>query len=725
MKKTLLAALLSCFVVLSLQADLIWYEPFNYVDGPIIATSTNLDGSTNWFRHSGTASPSDAVVANYKLQNSATGGTLSRQDDVNRKLAVTAGSPYTNGPQALYASFTVNCTNVPTAAGYFAHFWNGTTFYGRVYALAGSLPNTWRLGIAGLAGSASKVFPVDLAPKADYQVVVGWDPISLYAATLWVNPTSSGDVSVTSNDAVSSPVAVQAYAFRQGSGFGSAFFNITNLAVATTFEEAATNVWSAAPAVPAIIAQPVSITNFPNQSVSLSVVADGQGLGGLTYQWQKAGGNISNPAGNTNVLTLPSISLSDVGPYNVVVTAPNGLSVTSAPAYLAIDTRAIAPFFILQPANKTVYIGQTATFAAAANGPVPITYQWYYGGAPVSGATDTTLSVLNVRTNNGTTGTYVCYATNQYGWVSSSNAVLSAIAPPATNIGYLRTLVDPVFFLPTNTTALWTVTGIVTTYTNITTSANTSFYMQDATGGINVFFGGNTSVQPQAGDSVTVTGPLGQFNSLLEMNLTVADPSHSVVINSSGNLLPPGAVLPFYFTNTPSASNAIRFYQSAVVTFTNVFFPDGFTGTNVFASGGNYAMTNAGGSVALRVDTRVGDIIGRPIPAFAWTVTGPMSFFLGNTDTNRSGGFQLLPTRYADIVTNAPPAVTGIIALTGAKPVVSWMAQPFMSYSILRATNVAGPYTPLVTGLTFNTTAGRYTDTNTVPATRFYRVVSP
>ena len=102
-----------------------------------------------------------------------------------------------------------------------------------------------------------------------------------------------------------------------------------------------------------------------------------------------------------------------------------------------------------------------------------------------------------------------------------------------------------------------------------------------------------------------------------------------------------------------------------------------------------------------------------------------MGFFLGTTATDRSAGYQLLPTRYADIVTTPPLSETGGITVTGGNPLITWTAEPFMSYSILRATDIQGPYVPLVSGLTFNTTAGEFTDTNASPATRFYKILSP
>lgn len=739
MKRTLLIALLSCLAIFSVRADLIWYEDFNYPDGPIIATSTNGSGTiTNWSRHSGSAAPSDAVVRANQLEISTSGVGLARQDDVNRLLATAADSPYTNSPILLYASFTINFTNLPTANGaYFAHFFvTNNVFQGRVWALTGNpdgtsnvfsaLPGTFRLGVSAVSSAApSAIFPVDLATNTPYQVVIEWDPISLYALTLWVNPLSGADASVISSDVVT-PGTATAFAFRQATGFGG-FLTVSNLAVATTFEEAATAVWPTTPVPPVIVYQPQSATNFAGSTALLSVVAAGQNLASLNYQWRKNGTDFSNPYGNTNVLAFPGAVENDSGSYDVVVSNPfTGLSVTSAAASLWVTNPPVPPTITVHPTNTAVFAGQTATLAVGVTGPGTITYQWNRNGAPVPGGNDPVLQIANVQNNNDTTGTYNCGVTNEFGGVLSSNAVVSVAVPPVVTIGHLRTLVDPVFFLPTNTTALYTTTGIVTTHTNITTAANTSLYLEDETGGINVFFAGNNTVRPLAGDSVTVTGPLGQFNSLLELNLTASDPSHSIVINSSGNLLPPGQVLPLGFTNNAAfggVGEAIRKYQGAMITFTNVYFVNA---GGTFGSGQNYVITNqAGERFSFRVDSRVFDIIGKPIPAFAWTVTGPMAFFLGTSAADRSAGFQILPTRYADIVTEAPPAVTGIIALSSGNAQLTWTAQPHMSYSILRATDVGGPYVPLITGLTFNTTAGQYTDANPAPVTRFYKIVSP
>ncbi len=711
MKKFLLATLLACLTTISVRAELIWYETFNYPDGP----TTNVSAGV-WAVHS-SSGVNDSFIRNNRLEVSGNTSTNApRQSDVNRRFCI-ADCTYTNGPQIIYASFTIICTNLPTAvSNYIAHF-NAVTGVqqGRVFAMLGTLPGTWRLGISAQGGGVNQIFPVDLARDVPYQVVVGWNPtggdvdgIVSLAAKLWVNPISSADASVITGDAATS-LAAGAYAFRQAAGNTSFFAAITNLAVATTYDEAATNVWNVTPVPPIVVYQPQNTTNFEGAPINISLVAAGQSLGNLTYQWVKDGNNISNPAGNANVYPIASLSPADVGQYRVVVANPTtGLSATSQVAFVAVDSRTIPPFFVVSPKNTTNFFGQTATLTAAAAGPQPITYQWTYNGGPitspnVSGADSPTLTITGVHTNNGTTGNYAVVASNQYGAGTNASAFVAAVPVPSASIGFLRTQVDPVFFLPTNTTTLYSVTGIVTTHTNITSSGNCSFYMQDETGGINVFFAGSTA-RPAAGDRVTVTGPLGQFNSLLELNLTSSDPAHGLTIDSSGNLLPPGQVLPLSFTNGAGfggVGESIRKFQGLVVTLTNVYFVNA---GGTFLSGQNFAVTNlAGERFAVRVDSRVFDIIGQPIPPFAWTVTGPMAFFLGTTATNRSGGYQLLPTRYADIVTTEPPAATTSVAVSGNnKRILTFDAVPYNhAYTVLTSTNAAGPYAPQ---LTFQTT---------------------
>src|SRR5882672_3244471 len=101
MKKAIIPVLLCLFAIVSARADVIYTDSFNYFDGPIIQVGTNADGSTNWFRHSGTASPSDAIVKSHRLENaSSSPGAVPRTDDVHCNF-----STFTNTQTILFSSF--------------------------------------------------------------------------------------------------------------------------------------------------------------------------------------------------------------------------------------------------------------------------------------------------------------------------------------------------------------------------------------------------------------------------------------------------------------------------------------------------------------------------------------------------------------------------------------------------------------------------------------------
>ena len=88
--------------------------------------------------------------------------------------------------------------------------------------------------------------------------------------------------------------------------------------------------------------------------------------------------------------------------------------------------------FITQPVSASVPAGQTATFTAAAKGYLPITYQWFKGGALVPGATNASFSFVTVIGDNN--ASIKCYATNTIGVTTyiatSSTATLTVFIPP-------------------------------------------------------------------------------------------------------------------------------------------------------------------------------------------------------------------------------------------------------------------------------------------------------
>src|SRR6185295_5714708 len=126
MKRILLTLFVTMLAAISVRADVLFNEGYNYADGAI----TNVAAGT-WVKHSGNAG-ADAFVINKRQQVG-----MARQDDVNRPFPAGYNATVTN----IFASFTVNCTNLPTASNYFAHFITGTSvFHGRVWNAPGSLP---------------------------------------------------------------------------------------------------------------------------------------------------------------------------------------------------------------------------------------------------------------------------------------------------------------------------------------------------------------------------------------------------------------------------------------------------------------------------------------------------------------------------------------------------------------------------------------------------------
>jgi pectate disaccharide-lyase len=88
-----------------------------------------------------------------------------------------------------------------------------------------------------------------------------------------------------------------------------------------------------------------------------------------------------------------------------------------------------SPSISTQPQDRTVTNGQNATFTVAASGTAPLGYQWYFnGGAPIAGATNASLNLASVSTNEA--GSYSVLVTNGAGSILSSNALLTVIVPP-------------------------------------------------------------------------------------------------------------------------------------------------------------------------------------------------------------------------------------------------------------------------------------------------------
>ena len=96
-------------------------------------------------------------------------------------------------------------------------------------------------------------------------------------------------------------------------------------------------------------------------------------------------------------------------------------------------TNPLAPAFFLNPANRLVVAGGEATFAAAADSSLPVSYQWVqFGTNLVPGATNSTITISNLQLANA--GTYYAIASNALGSATSGVAVLTVVLTPPTTL---------------------------------------------------------------------------------------------------------------------------------------------------------------------------------------------------------------------------------------------------------------------------------------------------
>lgn len=82
-----------------------------------------------------------------------------------------------------------------------------------------------------------------------------------------------------------------------------------------------------------------------------------------------------------------------------------------------------APVITFQPQDQAAAIGTNATFTVEVSGTPPFTYQWFFNGSVLTGATSVALTVTNVQLLNA--GAYLVAITNAVGSTVSATAMLN------------------------------------------------------------------------------------------------------------------------------------------------------------------------------------------------------------------------------------------------------------------------------------------------------------
>jgi alpha-tubulin suppressor-like RCC1 family protein len=171
---------------------------------------------------------------------------------------------------------------------------------------------------------------------------------------------------------------------------------------------------------PTIIRQPAPLYTNVTGSILLSVGAVSSQP--LTFQWLTNGTPI--PGATNWWLDLPKPQTNNSGSYSVIVSNALGV-LTSSNAAVSVFSR--PPFFLTQPAGQTNIGGGSLTLSATVDGSAPLNYQWQKDGAAILNATNSTLLFDSLTRSNS--GIYSLVVSNDFGVLTSSNAVLRVMVP--------------------------------------------------------------------------------------------------------------------------------------------------------------------------------------------------------------------------------------------------------------------------------------------------------
>ena len=167
-----------------------------------------------------------------------------------------------------------------------------------------------------------------------------------------------------------------------------------------------------------ITSQPLDTTIWANTQDGVLTVS--VSIDNPTYQWQYSedGSTWYDIEGETSsTLTLSNVPSSQSGyKYRCAVDSDNGDLTYSSVAILTVKP---SPTLDNNPTGFEVWSNVDRTLSVSATGE-ELTYQWYFNGEAIEGATESTLSFDNIQFDK--TGSYYCVITNPAGSVQSSTA---------------------------------------------------------------------------------------------------------------------------------------------------------------------------------------------------------------------------------------------------------------------------------------------------------------
>jgi hypothetical protein len=156
------------------------------------------------------------------------------------------------------------------------------------------------------------------------------------------------------------------------------------------------------------------------EQLMLTVTTDGDEP--LTYTWLTNG--VVALGATLNTFSINNATNKDDMDYQVIVCNLYGCA-TSAVAHVTVQTPVppTPPTIQSQPASTNLFSGETATFTVGHTGSATLSYQWFFNGSPLPGATSHPLVITNAQSGNA--GSYRLLIANGFGSITSAPAVLT------------------------------------------------------------------------------------------------------------------------------------------------------------------------------------------------------------------------------------------------------------------------------------------------------------
>ena len=212
---------------------LVFADDFNYTNFPVSPNALYQAEGSPWNSSSGSS---------YEVQVTNGLAYLSYTNTEDVAAPLTNAPYFPSNAVIFYTKFSVNFSFLPSSAGnYFLHFSSSTNdtlnFRCRVFAQTnGAADGSFRLALSINSAAASAQFPLDLELNTTYTVVTRYNSATS-ESTLWINPASESDTSVSATDLLNTS-SVGAISLRETTGIGN--LAIGSLRVGTKFTDVIT-----------------------------------------------------------------------------------------------------------------------------------------------------------------------------------------------------------------------------------------------------------------------------------------------------------------------------------------------------------------------------------------------------------------------------------------------------------------------------------------------------